>query len=65
MKQFKLHHKIIAFLIAFAFVFQSMSQINSHSYTTGVFSYHYHCGCFGCFPSHLAVKCNESAIHIL
>lgn len=60
MKQFKFRHKIFAIAISLFFVFNSMSQINSHTYTTGIDSYHYSCGCFGCWQTHLAVKCDSS-----
>lgn len=33
MKSFKLHHKIIATVIALSFTFQSMTEINSHTYS--------------------------------
>jgi hypothetical protein len=66
MKRFKLHHKAIAILVTLTFLFQSMSDINSHTYTTGIDSYHYQCGCFsGCHPDHLAVKCDLGQYHIL
>ncbi len=63
MNKFSVKYKIIAFLLGLAFVFQSMSTINSHTYTTGVDSYHYTCGCFGCWPTHLAVKCGLNKIY--
>lgn len=58
MTKFSLRFKILALLLALAFICQSMESINSHTYTTGVDSYHYKCGCFGCYPTHLASQCN-------
>ena len=60
MRKFTFKLKLLASSLALAFVFQSMESINSHSYTTGVDSCHYDCGCFGCYPTHLAVKCNNN-----
>ena len=59
MKKFSIKFKIVALVLVLAFVFQSMTEINSHTYTTGVDSYHYTCGCFGCWPSHLAISCDS------
>lgn len=53
----------MAIVLGFAFVLQSMSEINWHTYTTGVDSYHYQCGCFGCWPTHLSVKCSSYKYH--
>lgn len=44
-------------VLAFAFVFQSMVEINSHTYTNGVDSYHLTNGCISFTEDHLAVKC--------
>jgi hypothetical protein len=61
MKRFKFHQKITAIVVALFFIFQSMPEINKHTYTIGVDSYHYTCGCFGCWQTHLAVKCNSNS----
>lgn len=50
-------------MLALAFACQSMGEINWHTYTTGIDSYHYNCGCFGCYPTHLAVKCDFKKYH--
>lgn len=55
-----LSYKICAFIIASVFVFNSLHEVNSHTYSTGIDSYHYECGCFGCWKTHLAVKCNTN-----
>ncbi len=58
MNKFSIKHKIVALMLALAFIFQSMESINSHTYKIGVDSYHYFNSCFGgSFPSHLASKC--------
>ncbi len=67
MKQFKLYHKIFALVIALFFVFNSMSQINSHSYTTGFSNVHQYCPdgitcCFG-IPTHMSYGCGK-AFHL-
>ncbi len=40
--------KFIAIVLVFAFTFQTMSSINSHTYTTGVYNIqnHYELSCF-------------------
>ena len=63
MRKFSARYKILALLLVVAFTFQSMESINSHTYKTGVDSYHYHCGCFGCYPIHLAAKCDLNRDH--
>lgn len=40
MKKSSLKFKIIAPVLALAFIFQSMGSINSHTYTTGISTYH-------------------------
>jgi hypothetical protein len=60
MKKYSVSSKIIAFVLVFAFTFQSMESINSHTYKIGVDSYHYHYGCFGISAIHLACKCPKN-----
>jgi len=58
MKNFKLHHKIFAIVLATAFAFQSMPEINDHTYTLGIDNFHYSNSCVGIsLPSHLSNKC--------
>lgn len=57
MKTFTLKYKLLAIALALVFSLQSMQQINSYTYTTGIDSYHYNYSCFGGFTTHLAVKC--------
>ncbi len=49
MKQFKLHHKLFAILISLFFVFQTMYEINDHTYTIGVDHFNYYRGCMAEF----------------
>ncbi|MEC3907896.1 hypothetical protein VOI54_12775 [Tamlana sp. 2201CG12-4] len=58
MKKFPLSFKITALVLTMAFLFIKMESINSHTYKVGIDSYHYKYGCFGSYPSHLAVKCS-------
>lgn len=58
MKTFSLKYKIIAFLLVLAFTFQSMESINSHSYSTGINSYHVDYSCMMSIPTHLTIHCN-------
>jgi hypothetical protein len=63
MRKFSVTYKIMALVLIFAFTFQTLESINSHTYKVGVDSYHYHCGCFGCYPAHLAAPCNLNNTH--
>ena len=63
MKKFSLKYKIVALLLVLAFTTQSMETINSHTYKVGVDSYHYECGCFGCYPTHLSATCKSDKFH--
>ncbi|WP_296316751.1 hypothetical protein [Winogradskyella sp. UBA3174] len=52
MKKFLIKDKIFALVLVIAFTFQSMGSINSHTYTTGISSFHENCPtgitcCFG------------------
>ena len=40
MRKFLIRHKIIAFVLVLAFTFQTMDSINSHTYSTGISTYH-------------------------
>tara|TARA_R100001377_G_scaffold56009_1_gene33269 strand:+ start:2034 stop:2225 length:192 start_codon:yes stop_codon:yes gene_type:complete len=58
MKKIKLQHKMIAIVLTTVFTFQSMSQINEHTYKIGLDNIHIHGGCLvgldysdGCFDS--------------
>lgn len=67
MKQFKLRYKLFVIIIALVFVFQSLSEINSHTYTTGFSNVHTYCPqgitcCFG-IPSHMSYECGK-AFHL-
>jgi len=60
MKRFKLYQKVIAIAFALFFVFQTMSQINSHAFSNngGV----YICGPSDCLdqsPNHLSYYCDN------
>ncbi|WP_397362674.1 hypothetical protein [Olleya sp. R77988] len=63
MKQFSLKIKILAFVLAIAFTFQSLYSINSHTYSTGFENFHEDCD-FSCFPSnnlsHFSYDCGQS-----
>jgi hypothetical protein len=61
----KIISKSIAFTLTLLFVFNSLMEVNDHTYTIGVNNYHYTCGCFGCAPSHLSYKCNSTTSHYL
>ncbi|WP_178985533.1 hypothetical protein [Winogradskyella helgolandensis] len=59
MKKLSIKYKIAAVLLVLAFTFQSMESINSHTYKTGVDSYHYTYSCFvGKISTHLAIHCD-------
>lgn len=60
-RKFSLKFKIIAFVLIFAFVFQSMEEINSHTYKLGIDNNHYLYSFAGCFPVHLASNCKSSS----
>ena len=62
-QKFSLQQKLIAIIFATILVVFPLGEINSHSYTTGVDSFHYKCGCFGCYAAHLSVKCNFGKHH--
>ena len=56
--------KTISFILALAFVFQSMTKINSHTYSIGFENFHYQCPtgiycCFGVPLSHSAYNCGK------
>ncbi|WP_458626294.1 hypothetical protein [Winogradskyella sp. PC D3.3] len=63
MKKISLQYKIIALLLVLTFTFQSMETINNHTYNIGVDNYHYQCGCFGCYPTHLSMTCTSKKYH--
>lgn len=63
MKQFKLRYKLFAILIASVFIFNSLIQINSYTYSTGFSNIHSYCPkgitcCFG-IPSHMSYECGK------
>jgi len=58
MKTFSLKYKLLAFLIVILLTFKSLHSINSHTYTSGVVSYHHVDGCFGSLPVHLSIHCD-------
>lgn len=66
MKSFKFHYKIIAVVLTIAFAFQSMAQVNEHTYTTGYSNIHNDSKSgFTCFFSgsystiHMAYDCGK------
>ena len=40
MRKFSIKYKIVALALALAFVFQTMESINSHTYSTGISTFH-------------------------
>ena len=63
-KRLPLRFKLLAFVLAISFTFQTLHSINQHTYKTGVDNYHYLNGFAGCFPIHLSVNCSSSTCHI-
>lgn len=64
MKTYSVKFKIIAFILALAFTFQTIESINNHSYTTGFANFHYQCPkditcCFGT-PIHSVYSCGQT-----
>lgn len=55
-RKYSLRFKIIAFILAFAFVFQSLDTINYHTYSVKGVSIHRH-NCST--PIHLTYYCEE------
>lgn len=65
MERFKLQHKIVAIILILVFSFQSLHQINSHTYTIGFENFHYKCPdgitcCFGIPLSHSSYNCGKT-----
>lgn len=66
MKNVSIKYKTFAIVLTLSFTLQSLPEINEHAYTTGIDSFHYDCGCFGCWPTHLSQSCeSEDVIHIM
>lgn len=59
MKSFKLHHKIIATVIALSFTFQSMTEINRHTYSNESVFIHYESSCLIQIPTHISYFCDD------
>ncbi len=57
MKKYSIKFKIAALILALAFVFQFMSQINEHTFTTGVINFHVDYSCLNRVPAHIDYYC--------
>jgi len=62
MKKFSIQYKIVAIILVFAFTFQSLESINSHTYSTTNYNTVYICGphfCTDLSPAHLSYFCDD------
>lgn len=59
MKQFSFKYKVFALFLAIAFIGQSMSELNWHTYKPKGVSVHHETGCLVTTPNHLTYYCFE------